>query len=517
MRYSNRSINAKTCLCALMMALPAFGMLANNDAALAQTAGEDDEDSANPGMRSAIRGFARGQAESKSALQAFYAARNNRPAWTGSQEALQRARQLQAVLARAAEHGLDPQAYKVAPALANDRASYDVALTDAMLRYARDVQYGRVRPDAVYRDIDLPKRNATGPAALAHALDSEDFSSFVDDLAPAHPGYRGLVRAIAHYREIASAGGWPTGISANQDDPANRKLLIKRLAAEDSNLAKNPNPSAEALQAAIMQYQSRNGLKPDGQLGPSTLAALNVPVASRIQQIAANLQRWRWMPTDFESRHVIVNIPDQTLEFVRDGETVMKSRVMVGKKSTKSPILRTQARTLVVNPPWNVPTDIAKRQIEPNVKKNPNYLASRNIAFVDGQFRQRPGPNNAMGTLMLDAPNRFDVYLHDTPGKAAFQNDDRELSNGCIRVQDMASLASLALAGSERTERLKDIIASRKTTRLTLEDPLPIYLVYWTAMADADGNVQFRPDRYDRDPALIKALANARGRDSSED
>jgi len=230
------------------------------------------------------------------------------------------------------------------------------------------------------------------------------------------------------------------------------------------------------------------------------------------------MERWRWMPVSFESRYAIINIPDQTLDFVRDGARVMKSRVMVGKKSTRSPILRAEARSLVVNPPWNVPSDIAARQILPKLKTDPNYLAAHNMVVVDGQFKQLPGPNNAMGRLMLDAPNRFDVYLHDTPGKTFFQNHDRELSNGCIRVQDMATLASFALtdSGTAATERLNDIIGARQTRRLMLDDPLPIYMVYWTAIADSDGNVEFRPDRYERDAPLIKALANARHRDPDE-
>jgi murein L,D-transpeptidase YcbB/YkuD len=523
MRYLTFSANAKTCFCALMIALPAALAFPNICCADAQAA-EENADEANPILESAVRSFAAAHHQAdKSGLDTFYAARNHRPAWTGSREALQRGLEVQATLKKAGEHGLNPSDYAVAPGTnartssGADAALYDVAVTDALLRYAHDVQFGRVRPEAVYRDIELPRRTAHGPAALAHALDTKSFDSFLDDLAPEQAGYRGLVRALGHYREVAAAGGWPSGFSANQDDPANRKLLIKRLAAEDTSLVKNPNPSAADLQAAIMRYQSRNGLKADGELGAGTMASLNVPIGSRIQQIAANLQRWRWMPEDFESRYVIVNIPDQTLEFVRDGATVMKSRVMVGKKSTRSPILRTQARSLVVNPPWNVPTDIAARSILPKLKGNPNYLASRNIVFVNGQYRQRPGPNSAMGTLMLDAPNRFDVYLHDTPGKAAFANDDRELSNGCIRVQDMMALASLALAGSKQTERLKDIIATRQTTRLTLDDPLPIYMVYWTAIADSDGNVEFRPDRYGRDPALIKALAGSHDRNSDRD
>jgi len=507
-----------------MIALPAAVLFANTRHAYAQTAEDNDVDGAKSTVQTAIRSFAAAhrQTDSKSALEAFYAARNYRPAWMGSEAAFQRGLQVQAMLKKADSHGLDPGDYALAAPGTSERTSpadaalYDVALTDSLLRYARDVQFGLVSPDAVYRDIDLPKRKRESLTQIARNLDAESFDSFIEGLAPAHAQYRGLARALARYHDIAVTGGWPSIFSSNRDDPLNRKLLIKRLAAEDTTLAKTPNPSGEMLQAAITRYQSRNGLKPDGQLGPGTMASLNVSVTSRMEQIAANLERWRWMPASFESRYIVINIPDQTLEFVRDDNVVMKSRVMVGKKSTRSPILRAQARTLVVNPPWNVPTDIADRQILPNLKRDPNYLASRNMVVVDGQIRQRPGPNSAMGTLMLDAPNRFDVYLHDTPGKAAFQNDNRELSNGCIRVQNMTDLASLALAGSKPTEPLKDIIASRKTTRLTLDDPLPIYMVYWTAIADGAGNVEFRPDRYERDPPLIKALANARNRDDGQ-
>jgi murein L,D-transpeptidase YcbB/YkuD len=508
------------------MALPASAAV-NMSAVYAQsTVAEDDADGSKSTVQSAIKSFAsRGQTDSKSALETFYGSRDYRLAWTGSPEASHRALQVQAMLKDAGAHGLDAEDYKLSPAVANERAAstagtalYDVALSEALLRYARDVQFGRVRPQAVYRDIDLPKRKPDSPAALARALDSGSMESVIADLAPAHAEYRGLVRALAHYRDIAAAGGWPSVFGSNQNDPINRKLLIKRLSAEDPVLASIPNPSADNLHAAIMRFQTRNGLKPDGELGPNTMAALNVPVSTRIQQIGANLERWRWMPDSFESRYAIINIPDQTLDFVRDGASVMKSRVMVGKKSTRSPILRVEARSLVVNPPWNVPSDIAERQILPKLKTNPNYLAAHNMVVVDGQFKQLPGPNSAMGTLMLDGPNRFDVYLHDTPGKSFFQNDDRELSNGCIRVQDMATLASFALTDSATAGmgRLNDIIGSRQTRRLTLDDPLPIYMVYWTAIADSGGHVEFRPDRYDRDPPLIKALASARGRDPDD-
>jgi murein L,D-transpeptidase YcbB/YkuD len=526
MRYTIRSANTKTFLCALIIALPASALL-NATAIYAQAVADDETEGSKSIIQSAIRSFAEThrQADGKSALEAFYAARDYRLAWTGSPEASQRAVKVQAVLRDAEAQGLGAAAYQLGAALTNERAAsgangalYDVALTDALLRYARDVQFGRVRPQDVYRDIELPKRNADDSAALARDLDRGSVESFIAGLVPQHPEYRGLVRALAHYRDIAAAGGWPSVFSTNENDPINRKLLVKRLSTEDRVLAGVPNPSAEQLQAAIIRFQTRNGLKPDGELGPNTMAALNVSVTTRIQQIAANMERWRWMPASFESRYTVINIPDQTLAFVRDGASVMKSRVMVGKKSTRSPILRTEARSVVVNPPWNVPSDIAERQILPKLKTDPNYLAAHNMVVVDGQYKQLPGPNSAMGTLMLDAPNKFDVYLHDTPGKTFFQNDDRELSNGCIRVQDMATLASFVLTDNATAGagRVNDIIGSRQTRRLMLDDPLPIYMVYWTAIADSNGNVEFRPDRYERDLPLIKALANARGRNTDD-
>jgi len=268
-------------------------------------------------------------------------------------------------------------------------------------------------------------------------------------------------------------------------------------------------------------------------------------VSTRIQQIEANMERWRWVPAEFERRHVEVNVPAQTMDFVEDGRVLLTSRVMVGRKGSPSPILRTEARALVVNPPWNVPGDIAGRQLLPNLKRDPNYLAAHNMVLVNGpegdrhgrtinwhdvsatqfpyQIRQLPGPGSAMGTLMIDAPNRFDVYLHDTPGKKFFENDDRTLSNGCIRVQNMLQLAVLTLTGDDAKDEkdLSQTIASRATRRIPLDGGLPIYMLYWTAVADADGAVHFYPDRYNRDAPLISALNSgsreARGRSSSKD
>jgi murein L,D-transpeptidase YcbB/YkuD len=470
-------------------------------------------------------------------LKAFYEKRDFQPVWTGSAEATQAATQMRNVLMQADQQGLDGAAYpasslQAAPSLASgrDAAYYDVTVTEALLRYARDVRVGRTRPNDIYKDVGLPASDFDASAALELALRNRSVNEFLTDLPPAHPEYRWLGEALVRYRGIAKQGGWPSLTTGSESD-SNVKLLVKRLAMEDSMLANIPNPSANELHEAITRYQTRNGIKPDGKVGSETLAALNVPVLVRIQQIVANMERWRWVPRQFEHRYIAVNIPDQSLTFVQDGRVLMSSRVIVGRKTSPTPILRTVAGALVANPPWNVPGDIAANQILPNLKRNPNYLAAHNMVVMNGpaddprgltiqwnnippgqfpyEIRQLPNPVSAMGVVMLDSPNDFDVYLHDTPGKKPFDDNERGISNGCIRVQQIMPLASLALTNdlSAGLGQLNQAIASHETRRLTLDDPLPVYMLYWTAIADANGNVGFRSDRYNRDPPLITALA----------
>jgi murein L,D-transpeptidase YcbB/YkuD len=216
---------------------------------------------------------------------------------------------------------------------------------------------------------------------------------------------------------------------------------------------------------------------------------------------------------------------------MHDGKSVLKSKVVVGRKTSASPIIRTEIKTVVVNPPWNIPGDIAARDLLPHLKRNANYLARRNMVVMDGPpgdprgrtikwrtikpeefpyaIRQLPGPTTALGAIMLDSPNDFDVYLHDTPNKKLFALTSREISNGCIRVEQIFPLASLVMTGDmdDGMAELNKVRRTRQTQRLPLDNPVPVYFLYWTAMVDEDGNVDFRPDRYGRDTTLIAALA----------
>ena len=308
------------------------------------------------------------------------------------------------------------------------------------------------------------------------------------------------------------------------------ELLVQRLALEDPQFAEVADPSAEDLRHALERFQSRNGLPADGRLSPSTLAALNVPVAKRIEQIVANMERWRWLPRTFEDRYIAVNVPDQSLEYVRNGNTVLSSRVIVGRTNSTTPILYTTITGIVFNPAWEIPGDIVVNQLLPKLRQNSRYLVASNMVLANGpaddpqgvkvnwrnvsarefpyRLVQIPGPTNALGHIMLNSPNDFDVYLHDTPAKALFSTSVRTVSNGCVRVEAIRPLAALALADGDRgaEQRISEMIQLRDTQRLPLDRPLPVYFLYWTAIAAEDGTSGFRRDFYSRDEPLVRAL-----------
>jgi murein L,D-transpeptidase YcbB/YkuD len=251
-----------------------------------------------------------------------------------------------------------------------------------------------------------------------------------------------------------------------------------------------------------------------------------------VAQIVANMERWRWMPRTFEDRYILVNVPQNELRVVDHGTTILRSRAIVGRVTDPTPILRAMVKGFVVNPPWNVPSIIARREILPKLRKDRFYLAKQDMVLRDGppgdphglrvnwralktmpyRVQQLAGPKSALGRIKLDMPNRFDAYLHDTPGKAAFQLDERFLSHGCVRVQQIMELASIVLTGDPETgiSSTQTMIDAGATQRVSAGTPIPVYLVYWTAFQGDDGQLNFRPDIYGRDERLIAQLNGAR-------
>jgi murein L,D-transpeptidase YcbB/YkuD len=501
-----------------------------------------------PDLRAALHNVAGAKDSSLASVAeavGLYQDRDYRPIWIGDGEGAQDAGEVRNTLAHADRQGLRAEDYisqalqaGKAPKSGKGAAEFDFALTEALLRYAHDVRVG-IPPHDAYTDVRLPILEFDAAAALKRALRAHAVHTYLAALPPAREEYRQLVTALAFYRNVASKGGWPTlkggGEISLEGNDSRVATLAKRLALEDPVLAGGAEASDAGIVDAIVRFQNRNGLNADGRIGHDTVAALNVPASVRADEIRANLERWRWMSFAFEHRYIEVNIPDQSLDFMVDGHSVLHSKVVVGKKTTPSPITRMMAEAVIANPPWTIPSDIAARMVLPHLKHGSKYLASKGMVLVDRpdggdpngsdidwrnvsksgfnyQIVQNPGPDSALGVLMLDSPNDFGVYLHDTPKKKLFDLTDREASNGCIRVQAIYPLASWALANDPMaaSDQLDSAIGSHETQTLKLDEPLPIYVLYWTAVPQDDGTVGFRPDLYGRDRRLLAAMASRR-------
>ncbi|HEX4370583.1 MAG TPA: hypothetical protein VH019_04490, partial [Rhizomicrobium sp.] len=289
-----------------------------------------DEETAQQALQDLL--LARAAATAQSPLQiqvlAFYSARDFEPAWSGNDAAQIMASSILAQLQNAYEQGLSPNDYASqlvlgpAPEGGPDAAKYDLALTEALFRYASDLAMGRVWPSDAYKDVRLPSRDFEFAAMLIKALARADLNAFFDQLPPSQGEYHALVASLARYRAILALGGWPS-VPAKGD---NSGLLLRRLAFEDQTLASNPDPSPTDLEMALVRYQIRNGLKADGKANAETLQALNVAASVRMREIIANMERWRWLPRHFEKRYVRINVPDQSLDLIEDGEVTLHSQ-----------------------------------------------------------------------------------------------------------------------------------------------------------------------------------------------
>lgn len=409
-----------------------------------------------------------------------------------------------------------------------DAAAYRSGGPAALAAYAHDLALGRAGLRTLDSDVALPATQFDPQTVVADTLRQEKLRELPDRLAPPYPDYARLKAALARYRAIAAAGGWSTlkGIAKDYAAPDEASLLRRRLSFEDTALA--ADPSAD-LAVALKRYQLRHGLDADGVLGRATLAELNVSASARADTILANMERWRWMPRTLEADRIVINAAAAELTLTLGGRTMLASRVIVGRPHDPTPILRAEAAGLTVNPPWNVPTTIAAREILPKLKRNPAYLANQDMVLLNGppgdpqglsvnwraipagtfpyRIRQHPGPANPLGQVKLELPNRFDVYLHDTPGRTAFARADRHLSHGCVRVEQILPLASYALSADlASVEKIVTAINAGETAYMPLHRNLPVYFLYWTAFSDENGNISFRDDIYGRDARLLKAL-----------
>lgn len=395
-----------------------------------------------------------------------------------------------------ADHGLTADAANVATAPTGE------ALVRAALDRARALRAGRI-DTADFLEVWALRPAFYDPLpGFAAAVAADRLPQWASTLTPRYAGYEGLRRGLVAYEAIRDAGGW--GKLTAKSDAAS---IRARLAVED----KGVTPAMKQVEA-LQRAQRRYGLNPTGLLDARTLAELNVPIGDRIDTIMANLERWRWMPRDLPVNRVQVNIAAAQLT-VFDGDAPIASmRAVTGSPTNQTPMLSSAIHSIVLNPPWNVPSSIAKRELWP---KGRAALAREGYKIVGTpetgeRIVQPAGPNSALGRLKFDFDNPFAVYLHDTPSRAKFSSFDRLASHGCVRLEKPLPLAELMLKDDPQwAGQVQAAIDTEKTQRVQLPQKVAVYLLYWTAFASANGTMNFRADPYGWDKLLAGKIEAA--------
>ncbi|WP_242654739.1 L,D-transpeptidase family protein [Shimia aestuarii] len=488
--------------------------------------------------------------ETEAFVPRFYALRGFAPAWMAPDAAEALFRELELGVAQ----GFQEQDFRLAELRAfherarergapEDIAAYEFLASDAAARLLSFVIFGKVDPTAFDKDWNFDRLVLQqDPAEVVNAyLANEGFGALMARVTLGAAQYRDLVTALARYREVAAAGGWPRVPSEHVLKPGDVAAAVEalryRLAAEAALNAGQILPEAPAtgepaawlydanLQEDVKVFQARHGLEADGVIGEKTFQALNRTAAERVDQIRLSLERARWIMRDLGAEYVLVNIAGGRTYYIK-GDDVWTTRSVTGSQYRQTPVFRDNIQYMEINPTWTVPRSIFLKDKLARIREDPGYLERGGyvVKNAEGQvipaqtvnwaadnpgvtLMQTPGPKNALGRVKFMFPNKHAVYLHDTDNPALFQRNERNLSSGCVRLEHPFEFANFLMEGAPdwNGARLQAILDSGKTTRIDLPRPVPVLLTYWTAWVEA-GTVQFREDLYGRDTAVLEAL-----------
>lgn len=421
-------------------------------------------------------------------------------------------------------------------------AKLDILLTEAYFNYCSDLLTGKTASQIIEGIWTNEVEKETEIINLLEAsIQTNDIRESLSSLTPQHQGYYKMRSALLWYRIIEKEGGWPVipgGPILKKGDLDERvSVLRKRLAITgdlvNQDFIVNKNYYDDTLEKAVRRFQYRQGLIIDGIVGESTRNELNIPVEERVKQLEINMERWRWLPEELGSKYVLVNIADFKLDVVENNQKVMSMKAIVGSENRRTPVFSNQITYVVLNPYWYIPNSIAVRDKLPLIKDNIDYLKEHNIRVfqVNGNqtrelkpesinwselaadnfellLRQEPGPDNALGRVKFMFPNKYNVYLHDTPIRELFDYSSRSFSSGCIRLEKPLELAEYLLNEQEdwNREKILQVIETGKEEIIYLKEPVTVHLLYWTAWVDKTGMVLFRKDIYRRDETLREIM-----------
>lgn len=483
----------------------------------------------------------------RSRLVAFYAP-TYAPAWITDNGPTGRALVFIRLLKAAQLKGLKPEDYNADlwddQITHFDHSQFEVCLTVCLMRYLADLHFGKANPgffhlDPKYQDFDIAAFLRT------KLMDSRDPEALIAaEVEPPYLGYKRTQKALADYLLMARDKDVQLSEVPATVDPGDLYpevgLLVQRL-KQLGDLPRDDSPSADsgtysdALVDAVRHFQARHGLDPDGRIGKATLEQLNVPLTYRVLQLRLALERWRWVPHTFAHAPIVVNIPEFTLRTLNsDYETDLEMKVVVGSSyENETPVFSAELGYITFRPYWNVPQSILENEMLAKLEEERDYLSVHHYEMVNAaekvvpaphgltdsmlrglssgkyRIRQMPGPNCALGLLRFGIPNEHNVYLHDTPSRELFARARRDFSHGCVRVERPVELAEWCLRGTDSwtEEKIRDAMHGTKTFQVNLKNPIPVLLVYATAIVSRDGEVHFTPDIYLQDALLENRLA----------
>ncbi len=488
-------------------------------------------------------------------LDEFYKINDNHPMWLDDDKLNRNVQDLFGNINNARTDGLNPNDYGVdeikkqvdqIKLLAdNDStlpelyARLDILLSRAWFAYAEDLQNGVVDPAKFSPGWNNIKQPANLPELLTGALKKHQIPESFDELRPHDVQYNQLRESLAQLTEVQKNGGWPMpGFfkTLEAGDSSTNVVSIRKLLQATGDLQPKDADSIsplydKKLETAVVAFQKRHGLKPDGIIGKGTQEEMNRNTDYRIGQIIVNLERMRWLPNLQDKEYLVVNIPEFVLRSYKNNKLQDQMNVVVGSVKNHTPILLDTVKYIVFNPTWNVPPSITRKEMVAKMKADPDYLTKNQYVLLNGSYLshdtvnpedidwtqttpenfpflvvQKPGKNNALGKIKFLFPNNQNIYLHDTPSKSHFQQYERDYSHGCVRLQYPERLAAYLLEKQMSETELLGIIASGKTTTVTLRQKPIIYFTYQTAWVDDNHQMNFRKDIYSFDEKMIEML-----------